>query len=91
MQATKNLGNVLDALTTVNLVLPFVANMIRIIRNAQSVGQQEIPVAELLDGWQESLDKVDATGRRWLEEHGFEVPPPMPKVTPGPPQPKPRT
>lgn len=76
--STKNLGIVLDAMTTMNLVLPFVANMIRIVRNAQSAGQQEIPVAELLDGWQESLDKVDAVGRRWLEQHGFEVPPPKP-------------
>lgn len=75
---TQNLENVLSAITTANLVLPFVANMIRIVRNAVQDGRQDIPVAYLLEGWQESLDKVDATGRRWLEEHGFELPPPKP-------------
>lgn len=78
MAGTKNLEIALDAMTTVTLVLPFVANMVRIVRNAQSAGQQEIPVAELLGGWQESLDKVDGVGRRWLEQHGFDVPPPKP-------------
>jgi len=75
---TQNLESVLSAITTANLVLPFVANMIRILRNAVQDGRQEIPVAFLLEGWQESLDQVDATGRRWLEQHGFDLPPSKP-------------
>ena len=81
MAEKKQLENVLELLETATLVMPFVAGTVRIIRAALAAGRDTISLQELQDAWQGSLDTVDATGRKWLKDHGLELPPPKPSTT----------
>ena len=75
---SKQLEKVLESLQTVSLVMPFLTVTIGIIRAAIAAGRDSVSLQELQDAWQVNLDKVDAKGRQWLEEHDFELPPQKP-------------
>ena len=69
----------LAALQALSLLLPFAAEIIAIIREAQRNGEEFIPLARLQGAWQAQLDKNDEFGRRRLQELGGELPPPKPE------------
>jgi hypothetical protein len=77
-----NLEKVANGLGALEALLPFVLGLIKIIRSHMAMGSDSIPISDITDLWQGSMDRVDAKGRAWLEEHGMEAPPPKPDAVP---------
>ena len=76
-----NLEKVDNGLGAIEVLLPFVLGLIKIIRSHMAMGSGIIPISDITDLWQGSMDRVDAKGRAWLAEHGVEAPPEKPDPT----------
>ena len=73
-----NLEKVANGLGALEALFPFVLGLIKIIRRHMAMGSDSIPISDIVELWQGSLDRVDAKGRAWLQEHGVDPPPEKP-------------
>lgn len=72
------LDNVINGIAAVEALLPFVLGLVRIIKRHAELGHDSVPLSEIQDLWQTTIDRTDSKFRGWLEEHGIEAPPPKP-------------